>query len=174
MKIPDSNKITQIEVHQKIQSSKETVWNVISTAENLNLFHPFCKENKVILWDNENSKDSIEYYNGNTLVRFFTHWFEGEGYNLIIGKKNTAFAKVFWNITSTNQDNCTISIRIDLFSDLILSKYPSIFSGVISSLYLGPTMKKYLKSVVSGLKFYVEQNKVVQKNQFGTNRLFST
>ena len=49
-----------------------------------------------------------------------------------------------------------------------------MFNGVISSLYLGPTMKKYLKSVLSGLKFYVEQNKVVQKNQFGTNRLFST
>ena len=75
MKIPDSNKITQIEVHQKIQSSKETVWNVISSAENLNLFHTYCKENKVILWDNENSKDSIEYYNGNqcTSMNFNEH-----------------------------------------------------------------------------------------------------
>lgn len=89
------NKKINVEFSQKINSSKNNLWKVIAEPGNLNNFHPFCKQNSVVVWNKENSKDSIEYYNGNTLNRKFTHWNEGSGYELIIKKKTQHFLTSF-------------------------------------------------------------------------------
>ena len=68
-----------------IDSSKTEVWKIISSERNLEKFHPFCKTNEVISWDGTNFIDRIEYHNGRKLERNFTEWFEGEGYDLVIG-----------------------------------------------------------------------------------------
>ena len=41
-----------------------SLWNVISSPSNLDLFHPFCKKNTVVKWSKENSIDHVEYLNG--------------------------------------------------------------------------------------------------------------
>ena len=39
--------------------STEKLWKLISSPECLELFHPFCKENKVLIWDSAENK--IDY-----------------------------------------------------------------------------------------------------------------
>ncbi len=167
------NKKINVEFSQKINSSKNNLWKVIAEPGNLNNFHPFCKQNSVVVWNKENSKDSIEYYNGNTLNRKFTHWNEGSGYELIIKKKNSALSNVIWKIKKIENQKCEISIQLELFYETILTHYPKFLRKLIAKLFLKSKMKNYLKSVLLGLKFFVEENSVVHKNQFGRNRLFS-
>ena len=59
-----------------IKKDSRKVWKIISTKSNLELFHPFCKKNKVIRWAKERSIDRIEYLNGSIFEReFFLHTF---------------------------------------------------------------------------------------------------
>ena len=50
-----------ITVTKKISSSKKELWNHISSPAYLNLSHPFCKENKVINWEDNNRSDILIY-----------------------------------------------------------------------------------------------------------------
>ena len=38
-----------------------SLWNVISSPSNLDLFHPFCKKNTVVKWSKENSIDIVGF-----------------------------------------------------------------------------------------------------------------
>ena len=40
-------------------------------------------------------------------------------------------------------------------------------------IFIKPSLTKYLKSVVGGLKWYAEEGLVVRKNQFGKHPWFS-
>ena len=40
-------------------------------------------------------------------------------------------------------------------------------------IFIQPMLKKYLSSVTDGLKYYLENNKKIKKNQFGTHMWFS-
>tara|TARA_B100001250_G_scaffold301584_1_gene263286 strand:+ start:1699 stop:1917 length:219 start_codon:yes stop_codon:yes gene_type:complete len=42
--------IWKIEHEEKISASVEKLWELITSPSNLELFHPFCKKNKVITW----------------------------------------------------------------------------------------------------------------------------
>jgi hypothetical protein len=64
----------------------DDVWKVISAKESLELFHPYCLQNKVILWGKV-KMDEIVYLNGLTFVREFTSWKVNSGFELTIGKK---------------------------------------------------------------------------------------
>ena len=63
------------------------LWNAISKENNLNDTHPFCKENEILVWNDENHQDKLVYLNGLTFIREFSEWFEGNGYNLCNGTK---------------------------------------------------------------------------------------
>ena len=173
MTISKENKKINVEFSQKINSSINSVWKAISEPGNLNNFHPFCKQNKVINWEKERSEDTIEYNNGSILHRKFKSWNEGLGYELIIEKNNIQFANVIWKVKSIQNNSCSISIQIELFYFIILNNYHKFLRQLIAKYFLKPIMKNYLKSVLFGLKFFVEENSIVQKNQFGKNRLFS-
>ena len=64
----------KIEYEEKINSSIESLWELISLPSNLELFHPFCRSNKAIKWSGENSIDELIYLNGLKYIRKFTKW----------------------------------------------------------------------------------------------------
>ena len=153
-----------------LKNEKKDVWKAISSHGNLDFFHPFCKKNKVIEGD-ENSikKDILIYLNGIVFEREFYQWEKMKGYKLMIGKKNAKKSKVIWEI-SENKDYTTLSIKVfphktDKINSLL---YPFFFF-----FYIKPKLKSYLKSVLSGLKFYLYNNQTVVKNQFGKHSWFS-
>ena len=73
---------------EEINSSVDSLWDLISSPSNLELFHPFCKSNKIIKWPGENSIDELIYLNGLTFIRKFKSWKKKKGYSLLIGEKD--------------------------------------------------------------------------------------
>ena len=55
------NKLSQLSVKSEIKlyADIEKVWNLFSEPSHLELFHPFCKFNKTIIWDEQ--KKQINY-----------------------------------------------------------------------------------------------------------------
>ena len=136
--------------------------------------HPFCESNPVHNWDAIGARDTIQYYNGIQLHREFTEWNIGTGYSLKIGTKQNAKASVDWKIVATGKNSSELQIAIHLIPDEMLKAYPKILRGLICTLYVIPTMKQYVASVVKGFQFYLATGKTVSKNQFGYNTMFST
>ena len=101
----------------------EKLWKLISMPENLNLCHPYCKKNTVQKWGGIGAKDTLEYYNGLTLVREFVEWNEGRGYKLIIGKNELATARVTWSVTELTKESSELSISIELLPDVALRRF---------------------------------------------------
>ena len=89
----------------KIELSKAELWEIISSRNHLEKFHPFCKSNKTISWSNGSYEDSIEYYGGRILGRKFYNWIEGIGYDLTIGDSlgNDSICLLY---TSDAADDC--------------------------------------------------------------------
>ena len=158
-------------VHREVNldSSKSKVWEIISSESNLEKFHPFCKTNEVVMWDGENSIDKVEYYNGRKLRRNFTRWLEGKGYDLIIGDSRGNDSVVSWRLEG---DDSTSSLSINV-KTYIFNKGSKIIKFIPFFLYVKPKLVSYLDSVLYGLKFYTENNKIVRKDQFGSHSWFS-
>lgn len=156
-----------------INSSTERVWNIISSPNNLNHSHPFCKVNIIQKWGKEGAKDTIEYYNNLVLNRYFIKWREGKGYELIIVKGNQNLGKVIWEILELEKDVSRLKISLNIYPEITLKKYPSYIIPIIKQTYFLPNMNKYLLSVVKGFKYYIETGNDVQRNQFGNNPMFS-
>ena len=78
----------KVSYEEKINSSIDSLWGLISAPSNLELFHPFCKYNKTIKWPGKNSIDELIYLNGLTFIRKFKSWHEKRGYSLLIGEKD--------------------------------------------------------------------------------------
>ena len=153
-----------------LKNQSEDIWKAISSHGNLNLFHPFCHTNKVIEGDKYSiKKDILIYLNGVVFEREFYQWDEMNGYELMIGKKNGKKSKVVWKISETkNYTSLIINVfpyKTDKINSLL---YPFVFH-----FYIKPKLKSYLKSVLKGLKFYLNNNKKVVNNQFGKHSWFS-
>ena len=162
MIIPVSNEI-------EINSSAEKLWNLISSPAHLNLFHPFCKENKVINWNENQKKDILIYLNDLKYIREFYEWNENYGYSLFIGKNNGEKSKVEWKIFFRN-NKVFLKIKV----------YPYIFSNKNKLIYLfyyfffiKPMLKKYLNSVLKGINWYLKHKKPIPENKFGKHSWFS-
>ena len=153
----------------KIDSNVDDLWNVITKPGHLEMVHPFCKENYPILWDKENSKDVLVYTNGVKLIREFKSWKEKQGYSLEIGTKNGRKSLVEWKISTENQKTY-LSIRVYTFfmrdRNLILSFLPHF-------IFIYPNLRRYLKSVIGGINYYLQNKKRVPRNYFGSHRWFS-
>ena len=83
-----------VSYNSQINCDVNTVWKIISAKSNLELFHPFCKKNKVIKWSRENSVDQIEYLNGSIFQREFSKWEEKVGDDLFIRQIEKKSAKL--------------------------------------------------------------------------------
>lgn len=153
-----------------IKTDSQRVWNVISKQGNLELCHPFCKSNPIEKWAGDKSIDYVNYYNGVKYQRIFTNWIDGQGYDLLIGRKNGEKSKVIWRINQLDDKSCELKITI-YPHDII--KYSNIIKFLINSLYVKPMLRKYLSSVLKGFQYFIETGKPVKKNQFGTHKWFS-
>lgn len=151
--------------------SQEKVWKIISKPSNLELFHPFCKENKVISWPGKNSIDELTYLNDKTLVRKFCFWKENKGYDLFIGRKNGRKSFVSWRLEPNSlTSGCRLCIRI--YPHYYNTK-KSILHNILFFLFIKPQLKKYLKSVLQGLNWYILNKKNISSNKFGKHLWFS-
>lgn len=142
------------------------VWETVSSKNALELYHPFCLKNKLI---EHEKKDELIYLNGLTYIREFTSWKPNQGFELNIGKKNGKQSKVIWELIPIN-NGCEISITIFPYRSNKISKllYPFVNFFMIK-----PKLKKYLQSVLNGLKYHLDHKLTVEKNQFGEHPWFS-
>ena len=163
-------KVRGISCQLYFNHNSKDVWNVISAPNHLNLFHPFCKKNSIISWEESSHIDMLEYLNGLKYIRKFTKWSPFKGYELKIGKKDGKQSYVVWEIKE--MDNTTCSLSITVYPHL-LSKFPKIISYLPFKLIIKPKLYNYLFSVISGLKYYLENNEKVPKNHFGKHKWFS-
>jgi hypothetical protein len=151
-----------------LKHSLDDVWKVISAKESLELFHPYCLQNKVILWGNV-KVDEIVYLNGLTFVREFTSWKVNHGFELTIGKKDGKKSNVKWEIKKS-ESGCLISITVWPYKS---NKVHKILYPLVNVFIIRPKLRRYLGFVLMGLDFYLTNKKVVKNNQFGRHPWFS-
>ena len=80
---------------------------------------------------------------------------------------------MLWDIENKYGQISALSIRLELYPEVILKRYPKILHFFILNWYVIPKMKDYLQSVILGFKKYIESGKKVSKNEFGVNLMFS-
>ena len=166
---PSLNFIWYIKQSQTIHCNQSKLWETISSESNLEFFHPFVKENKIVSWKEDQYEDILIYLNGRTMKRKFVFWEENVGYDLFINQTGFEPSFVSWRVIGDNQRSIiTISIWPYLFN-----KGNKAFNYFPFQLFVRPSLEKYLFSVLRGLKYFLENDKVVKKNQFGKHSWFS-
>ena len=154
---------------KEINSSVDNLWKLISSPGHLNLVHPFCKKNETLVWNNKNHKDILVYLNGLKYEREFITWNKNKGYSLLIGESSGKKSKVDWMIGSNNnKTHLTITVHPYLFDYTPKFIYWPLFLTIIK-----PMLKKYLKSVLNGIEWYLAKKTPVTKNMFGKHLWFS-
>ena len=158
-----------VEQTQIIHCKRSKIWETISSESNLELFHPFCKKNNIITWPGDKSEDILVYLNGRTMTRKFVFWEKNFGYDLFINEIGFESSFVSWRINRYNENS---KITISVFPYLY-NKGNKKLNWIPFKIFIQPMLKKYLSSVTDGLKYYLENDKKITKNQFGTHRWFS-
>ena len=152
-----------------IKCSVKDLWAIISSPSNLEIFHPYCKKNNVIIWNGNGSEDELEYLNGRKMKRKFVRWEEGIGYDLYINQIGKPKSFVSWKITKVKEAS---QIKITVYPYLFNKKYKMLMFFPFY-IFIYPLLKSYLNSVVGGLEFYLNTKYPVKKNQFGRHIWFS-
>ncbi len=161
--------IWKIEHEEKISTSVEKLWELITSPSNLELFHPFCKSNKVIAWPGKNSIDELIYLNDLKYIRSFISWEEFKGYSLLIGEENQKQSYVIWKIYKKQG---LVFLKITIYP-YFLRDIPKAISYLPYKLFVIPKMTSYLKSVIGGINYYIERKKKTPKKYFGSHKWFS-
>jgi len=151
-----------------LTADPDKLWKIISAPNSLELFHPFCKSNKTINWDGVKSVDQIIYYNDLLYQRDFINWYEGEGYDLLIGEPGGDKSFVSWRIIKTQESSLSITIYPYKFN-----KGSKLKNYIPFNVIVKPLLQKYVDSVLLGINYYIQNNQKVKKNQFGKIRFFS-
>jgi hypothetical protein len=161
-------KTNGFKVSEKIilNQNPNKVWELISSKNALELFHPYCLKNDVIDYE---KKDKLVYLNGLTYIREFSAWKPNNGFELSIGKKGGKKSKVQWEIKILDR-GCEVKISVFPYKS---SKIPKYIYPIVNIFIVKPKLRKYLLSVLTGLKFYLDTNVKVKKNQFGKHSWFS-
>ena len=157
------------EYSEKIDASIDQLWNLISSPSNLEIFHPFCKSNSVIKWAEKDSIDKLVYLNGLTYFRKFCEWEIKKGYSLFIGEKNKGQSYVVWKIY---EKNSSIFLKISVYP-YFMRRFPKIISYLPYKLIVIPALEAYLKSVIGGINYHLNNKKITPKNYFGEHKWFS-
>ena len=153
-----------------INFSSDEVWRIISMPRNLEEYHPFCSQNRIIKWPGVGSHDEVHYLNGWIFERKFCKWYEGIGYDLKIGEKEGKLSYVTWRIRSLNTSSSLVTIKI---YPNIIQNLPIVIRWFVYLLKIKPLLTSYLDSVLNGLNWSMINNKAVKKNQFGDHPWFS-
>lgn len=161
-KVSDYEAHWSISVKKTIAVDKNKLWNIISKPSNLELFHAYCKENKIVKWPGKGSIDLLTYDNGITYKREFIEWTENSGYALFIGAENKPKSYVRWELASINEFT---EIKISV-APYFMINIPKIISFLPFKIYIEPMLKKYLRVVLNGLNDYADPKLKYKKNRF--------
>ena len=158
-----------IKAVKEINASPKEIWNLISKEGNLNLIHPFCKNNFALSWNSENYIDVLVYLNGLKFIREFKKWQPNQGYSLLIGTKNGKKSYVEWEIYKKNKKQY---LSITLYTHY-MRDYPKLLSFFPHIFIIKPNLEKYLNCVLGGIDYYLSTKKQVPRNHFGKHNWFS-
>jgi hypothetical protein len=153
-----------------IAAPQPRIWEIISSPGTLALYHPFCEKNPVLEWRGAHSLDEIHYFNGVIIVRHFRSWYEDVGYDLEIGRSGGRKSTVSWRISPVK--NGRSSLAITIFPHAV-QHIPVVARPLPHFFWLRPQLRRYLRSVLRGLEWFVIRGKPVRRNQFGAHRWFS-
>jgi hypothetical protein len=159
-----------VAVDRTIAAPASKIWEVISSPGSLPLYHPFCEKNPVFDWPGPESHDEIHYFNGVVLARRFTDWHEDVGYDLEIGRAGGRTSVVSWRITPVKERRSSIGITI--FPHAV-QNIPVVARWMPHLFWLRPQLRRYLRSVVKGLDWFITHGEPVRRNQFGAHQWFS-
>jgi hypothetical protein len=153
-----------------IAAPQPKVWEIISSPGTLTLYHPFCEQNPVFDWRGAHSHDEIHYFNGVILVRHFRSWYEDIGYDLEVGRSGGRKSNVSWRINSIKNGHC--SLEITVFPHAV-QHIPVVARWLPHFFWLRPQLRRYLRSVLRGLEWFIIRSEPVRRNQFGSHQWFS-
>ena len=158
-----------VSVTQDVGACVSEIWELLSKPGHLELFHPFCASNQARMWKGIGSVDQLVYHNGLTFLREFLRWEEERGFSLIIGEKNGKKSYVEWTLREKGAKSI---VRIEVFPHF-MREQPRLISAIPFLFSVYRPLKSYLRSVLAGLKWYVENGERVTPNQFGSHSWFS-
>lgn len=146
------------------------VWAAISPAGNLTDIHPFCERNEVHVWDGARSRDHVYYFSGVHYQRQFCDWFDGVGYDLVLGPPDARTALVRWRIDDASAGASEFSIKVVA---LLRHDVPAAEREHYAEHMIRRPLPSYLDSVVRGTAYFAETGTPVTKNQFGAHPIYS-
>jgi hypothetical protein len=155
---------------KKLDHDIEVVWALVSSPGNLLECHPFCRSNEAIEWGDGSFSDVLTYLNGRRYVRRFRQWSPREGYDLVIGEEGGKQSFVRWELNEAG--NRSTELRITVYPYL-LSGLPRIISAIPFSIYARPKLTTYLRSVLRGFEYFLDNGERVPRNYFGSHSWFS-
>ena len=154
----------------QIDAAQRIIWQRLTEPGYLKCCHPFCESNEVEQWPGEGSRDKITYYSGREYHRHFVEWFDGVGYDIELGERPNQTSRVQWRISPLSETICRFAIEVIPYLKKDLTKEQK---RQYQARLFGPELQHYLDCVVKGVEFWIRTGRVVEKDQFGRNRLYS-
>jgi hypothetical protein len=115
-------------------------------------------------WPGVGSRDTIYYYSGLVIVREFSTWLDGIGYDLTASDQDELHFRVSWRISARDDDHSLLTLTIRQAVDQHSERRIKQFSRLLD---------KYLNQVGQGIEYHLRTGERVTRNQFGSHRLFS-
>ena len=154
---------------QPIQVPATALWEAITSDHHLEACLPYIKG----LTKNAKEQgisDVITYLNDVTFTRASTAWFEGTGYDLLVGKDLEPKNEVQWRIERVNSTSCTLTISV---TPSAVEKLPRIVRRIALALFVRRQLALYLEAVTSGIKSWMESGSPIDKSAFRKHTWFS-
>ena len=153
-----------------INTAQDRIWEKLSEPGYLKRCHPFCASTEVEKWPGVGSRDTITYYSGRTYRRYFVAWLDGIGYDIELGLPPDQTCRVLWRIDPQSGTHCDFSIDVVPY---LKTELPEAKKSAYQARLFGADLQHYLDCVVQGVEYWVRTGQDVQKNQFGSNPLYS-
>ena len=155
-----------VEAKKTFKKDRSEILDAIRLPNNLENYHPFCKENKVEKWPGKGSIDYVKYLNGLKYRRDFIKWDES-GYVLDIGVKSKV-ARVKWLVEGNSTQS---SLKITINPKLPYKN--KIIRTIMWHAYIKYRLQNYINKVVEGFADYIDTKERVPMNKYGKHPWFS-
>ena len=155
-----------VEAKKTFKKNRSEILEAIRLPNNLENYHPFCKENKVEKWPGKGSIDYVKYLNGLKYRRDFVKWDES-GYVLDIGVKSKV-ARVKWLVEGNSTQS---SLKITINPKLPYKN--KIIRTIMWHAYIKFRLQNYINNVVKGFADYIDSEERVSKNKYGKHPWYS-
>lgn len=155
-----------VEAKKTFKKNKSELLEAIRVPNNLENYHPFCKENSVEKWPGKGSIDYVKYLNGLKYRRDFIKWDES-GYVLDIGVKSKV-ARVKWLVEGNSKQS---SLKITIKPKLPYKN--KLIRSIMWHAYIKYRLQNYINNVVKGFADYIDTKERVSINKYGKHPWFS-